>query len=287
MPFIPGRKLIPATLATASLVLAYGAYGYAFRPESAPKIDAPGVLSAEEAPIAADTDATLFAGVQASDLVHSFYFARAQYPSGNGFGRGGGWATDWPTADRVIISVLGRLTKVDVSPRELGVRLDDPNLRRFPFLYAVEVGSMNLRGFEIEALRNYLLAGGFLVVDDFWGSYQWQNFEYQIRQVLPEFEIVELPMDHPIFSVVYDVDEVVQVPNIGNGRAGGPTHEQDGYVARCFGIFDDKGRLMVVINWNTDLGDAWEWAEDPYYPLDYSTYAYRMGANFIFYAMTR
>lgn len=289
MIFTPGRKLIPATLVAASLLAGFGAYGYsaALSKPSVPALaaDEP---SAAAATMSSEEEATLFAGVQASDIVHSFYFARAQYPSGfGGYGRGGGWATDWPTADRIIISVLGRLTKVDVSPRELGVRLDDPNLRRFPFLYAVEVGSMNLRQFEIEALRNYLLAGGFLVVDDFWGTYQWQNFEYQIRQVLPEFEIVELPMDHPIFSVVYQVDEVIQVPNVVNGRAGGPTHEQDGYVARCFGIFDDKGRLMVVINWNTDLGDAWEWAEDPYYPLDYSTYAYRMGANFIFYAMTR
>lgn len=288
MFFTPGRKLIPATIAAASLLAGFGVYGYSasLSEPRAPAMAAP-ATGAADVPSSREDGAALFAGVQASDVAHSFYFARAQYPSGNGFGRGGGWATDWPTADRVIISVLGRLTKVDVSPRELGVRLDDPNLRRFPFLYAVEVGSMNLRQFEIEALRNYLLAGGFLVVDDFWGTYQWQNFEYQIRQVLPEFEIVELPMDHPIFSVVYQVDEVIQVPNVGNGRAGGPTHEQDGYVARCFGIFDDKGRLMVVINWNTDLGDAWEWAEDPYYPLDYSTYAYRMGANFIFYAMTR
>jgi hypothetical protein len=286
MYFTPGRKLIPAALAAATLIAAYGAYGLSSA-DPAAQVPSSGLLTApatEEPP--APADATVFAGVQASDIAHSFYFARAQYPSDR-FGRGGGWATDWPTADRIIISVLGRLTSVDVSPREMGVRLDDPDLRRFPFLYAVEVGSMNLRDFEIEALRNYLLAGGFLVADDFWGSYQWESFAYQMGQVFPEYEIVELPLDHPIFSVVYDVDEVVQVPNIGNGRAGGPTHEQDGYVAKCFGIFDDQGRLMVVINWNTDLGDAWEWAEDPSYPLDYSTYAYRMGANFIFYAMTR
>lgn len=285
MFFTLGRKLIPAAVLAATIPVAFAGYGrlsYAGSPESLAVT--PSVEAVEEA--SAPDEVNLFAGVQASDIPHSFYFARAQYPSG-GFGRGGGWATDWPTADRVIISVLGRLTSVDVNPREFGVRLDDPNLRRYPFLYAVEVGSMNLRDFEIEALRDYLLAGGFLVVDDFWGTYQWENFAYQINQVLPEFEIVEIPMDDPIFSVVYQVDEVVQVPNIGNGRAGGPTYEQDGYEAKCFGIFDEKGRLMVVINWNTDLGDAWEWAEDPSYPLDYSTYAYRMGANFIFYAMTR
>lgn len=228
----------------------------------------------------------LFAGVQASDLAHSFYFTRLAYPSG-GRGRGGGWGTDWPTADRTIISVLDRLTNVDVQPREHSVRIDEADLRRFPFLYAVEVGSMNLRPEEVEALRNYLLAGGFLVVDDFWGSYQWANFEAQIKQVLPEYDIVDIPLDHPVFSTVYQVDEIVQVPVVNQAIGGGPTYEQDGYVPHCFGIFDEHGRLMVVINWNTDLGDAWEHAENPRYPLDYSTYAYRMGANFIFYAMTR
>lgn len=226
----------------------------------------------------------IFTGLQAQDLEHSLYFTRLQYGSG---GRGGGWATDWPTADRTIISVLGRLTNVDISPRENSVRADADELRRFPFIYAVEVGGMNLRESEVEALRNYLLAGGFLVVDDFWGSQEWARFEAQIRRVLPEYDIVEIPLDHPIFSTVYEVEEIVQVPVVDQGIRGGPTHERDGYVPYCLGIFDEKGRLMVVINWNTDLGDAWEHAEHPRYPLEYSTYAYRMGANFIFYAMTR
>ncbi len=264
-----GHALIPGSLSDGGAASAHEA-------------EASGAASAAEP----DQVFPRFAGVQAAELAHSFYFARAQYPSG-GFGRGGGWATDWPTADRIIISVLSRLTAVDVAPREFSVRLDDPDLRRYPFLYAVEVGSMNLRAAEIEGLRNYLLAGGFLVVDDFWGTRQWENFAYQISQVLPGHEIVELSLDHPIFSVVYQVDEIVQVPSINNAVRGGSTSEQDGYVPYCFGIFDDEGRLMVVINWNTDLGDAWEHAEDPRYPLDYSTYAYRMGANFIFYAMTR
>jgi hypothetical protein len=246
----------------------------------------PETSDASEGAASARADGAVFAGVQARDVEHSFYFTRLEYPSG-GFGRGGGWGTDWPTADHTIIAVLGRLTNVDIYPREHSVRLDDEDLRRFPFVYAVEVGSMNLREREVEALRNYLLAGGFLVVDDFWGSYQWANFEEQIRRVLPNYDIVDIPLDHPIFSTVYQVDEIVQVPVVDQGIRGGPTYEQDGYVPHCYGIFDDKGRLMVVINWNTDLGDAWEHAENPRYPLDYSTYAYRMGANFIFYAMTR
>ena len=217
-------------------------------------------------------------------LLHNFYFARAIYSGGYW---GPSWATDYPKADQQFIAVLRRLTAIDAFPRDHAVRLDDPNLRRFPFIYAVEVGGMSLRESEIEGLRNYLLAGGFLVVDDFWGTYEWRQFESQIRRVLPDHEIVELPKDHPIFSTVYQVGEVIQVPNVGQGEAGGPTHEQDGYVPHLFGIFDDQERLMVVINWNTDLGDAWEWAERAAYPLKYSTYAYQMGANFIVYAMTR
>ncbi len=164
--------------------------------------------------------------------------------------------------------------------------MDDPNLRRFPFLYALEVGRMGLRPPEIEGLRDYLLAGGFLVIDDFWGSRQWANFEYEIQQVLPGYEIVDLSLDHPIFTAFYEIDEILQVPGIRAGRSGGPTYQQDGYVPMVKGIHDENGRLMVIINWNTDLGDAWEWADNPYYPLKYSTYAYEMGVNMIVYAMS-
>jgi len=219
--------------------------------------------------------------------VHSFYFTRAAYGSGGGFGfRGARWQVDYPDADIWIAGVLSRLTGIDVYPWDNAVQLDDPNLRRFPFLYAVEVGYMSLAPEEIQGLRDYLLAGGFLFADDFWGTYEWQNFEYEIRQVLPEYEIVEIPRDHAVFSSFYRIEEIIQVPNIDNGVRGVQTHEQDGYVPYCLGIFDEHGRLMVVINYNTDLGDAWEHAEDSRYPLPYSTYAYQMAANFIVYAMT-
>jgi hypothetical protein len=218
----------------------------------------------------------------ARDTHHNFYFTRAIYS-----GTRNSWATDYPQADQWITNVLARLTAVDVYPAEHPVRLDDPDLRRYPFLYALEVGYMSLREAEVDGLRNYLLAGGFLMIDDFWGSREWASFERQIRRVLPEYEIVDIPLDHPIFSTFYQIDEVVQVPVVRQGISGGPTHEQDGYVPRCLGIFDEKGRLMVMINWNTDIGDAWEHAEHPLYPLKYSTYAYQIAANTIIYALTR
>ncbi len=220
---------------------------------------------------------------------HEFRFTRAVY-SGYGFGYGGyrrgSWATDYPKADRQFLMGVRRLlSHLDLSGDENAVALDDPELRRFPFLYAAEVGRMSLTDTEVVGLRNYLRAGGFFVVDDFWGSDQWEQFEGEMRRVLPGSRIVDLPPDHPLFSAFYDVKEILQVPNIGNAMRG-QTSERDGDTPYVRGIFDEKGRLMVVINANTDLGDAWEWAERPEYPLKYSTFAYQMGVNFIVYGMS-
>ena len=214
---------------------------------------------------------------------HEFHFTRAAY-SGWGWRS---WATDYPKADRqFLIGVRRILSDLDAFPSENPVRLDDPDLARFPFLYAAEVGYMALAEPEVQGLRRYLLAGGFLVVDDFWGTEEWSNFESEIRRVLPEHEIVEIPLDHPLFHSLYDIRGILQVPNVHQGIRGGPTWERNGYQPHCRGIFDEKGRLMVVINWNTDLGDAWEWAEQPLYPLEFSTFAYEMGINFIIYGMS-
>ena len=226
---------------------------------------------------------------QAEGVPREFYFSRVAYSGyGRGYGRGWGrWATDYPKADQIFLSFIDRLlSNLDAFEREHPVRLDDPGVRRFPFLYALEVGSMALTEPEITGLRDYLLAGGFLVIDDFWGSRQWANWENEIRSVLPGYEIVDLSLDHPIFTAFYEIDEILQVPNVRNGIRGGPTHQSDGYVPMVKGIHDENGRLMVVINWNTDLGDAWEWADNPRYPLKYSTYAYEMGVNMIVYAMS-
>ncbi len=218
--------------------------------------------------------------------LREFYFTRGIYSSwSRGYRRGGSWATDYPKADRQFLWGLKRLTNIDAYDFENAVLLTDPDLRRYPFLYMLEVGRMQLTPAEVEGLRDYLAAGGFLFIDDFWGTYEWENFEWEIHKVLPGSQIVELPADHPLFSSFYQIDEVLQVPNVGNA-ARGITWEQDGYVAHVRAIFDDNDRLIVLINWNTDLGDAWEWAEDPFYPLTYSNYAYQMAVNAIVYAMS-
>lgn len=217
---------------------------------------------------------------------HEFYFTRAAYSSfGRGGGRRGAWATDYPKADRQFLTVLRRLTNLDAFAYENAVLLTDERLRRFPFLYALEVGYMNLSPEEVTGLRDYLKAGGFLVIDDFWGTQEWLWFEHQMQQVFPNRRIVDLDMAHPVFSTFYDIEEILQVPAYRRYYGGGYS-ERDGYVPYVKGILDDDGRLMVMINWNTDLGDAWEWAEQPDYPLDRSTFAYQMGVNMIVYAMS-
>jgi len=212
---------------------------------------------------------------------HDFYFTRAAYTS---YGWRG-WRVDYPKADRQFLIGLRRLTNLDSYENENGVLLTDPDLGRYPFLYTVEVGAMAMTEEEVQALRRYLHQGGFLVVDDFWGTAEWVNFAHEMGRVLPGRPIEDIPLDHPLFRSFYEVDEIVQVPNVGQGVRGGPTWERDGYHPVVRGIFDDERRLMVLVNWNTDLGDAWEWAENPYYPLHFSNYAYAMGINFIIYAM--
>ena len=228
---------------------------------------------------------------------HEFYFTRGRYSEGRGFGRGGygryrgSWATDFPKADQQFMVVLNRLIDIDNSPGENDIDLADPDIRRFPFLYILEVGDMFMSDEQVEGLRNYLLAGGFLVVDDIWGPYELANLERELGRVFPGRPLRELPLNHSVFNNVYDVSNVIQVPNVRtgqmHGRYGTPTHEGYGSeIPHVFGIDDDRGELMVMVNWNTDIGDAWEWAEDPYYPLKFSTYAFEIGVNMIVYAMS-
>ena len=234
-----------------------------------------------------------------------FYFTRAMYTGtrGRGFGfgfggrRGGGrelgdggpsWSIDYQSADRHIVQVTRRLSNIDACQWEHPVSLADPELRRFPFIYSLEWGYADLTDAEVEGLRGYLEAGGFLMIDDFWGSGEWYNFEEQIHRVLPNALIQEVPRDHLLFHIHYTIDgPIIQVPGFGGGIYGRGTSQRDGYDAHVRGIFDEKGRLMVVINWNTDLGDALEHAEHPYYPLEYSTFASELFINMIMYSMTR
>lgn len=213
-----------------------------------------------------------------------FTFLRLIY-SGSGW-RGSNWATDYPKADVQFLYGLQKLSDFGfIDPQHRALLITDPELFHYPFVYAVEVGYMHLSDEEAAQLREYLLRGGFLVVDDFHGSYEWANFYRQIKKVLPEYEPFDLPPSHPIFHCYYDINQLIQVPGIQYLYSGN-TWEKDGYQARYMGIQDHTGRLLVMINHNVDLGDAWEWAEVEAYPREYTTLAFQLGINCIIYAMT-
>jgi hypothetical protein len=236
-----------------------------------------------------------------------FTFARAMYSDYGGggffggFRRGGdylgdggpAWSIDYPDADRHMMIVAKRLASLDACEWGFPISLADPDLRRYPFLYSLEWGNAALTDAEVIGLREYLGAGGLLMIDDFWGTQEWETFEHEILRVLPGKTIVEVPRDHVFFRIFYRIDgDILQVPGAGDGRAvaaGIPcarTWQRDGYTPHVRGILDDQGRLMVVIHFNTDLGDAMEWAEDPWYPLEYSRFASELFLNTIIYSMS-
>jgi hypothetical protein len=215
-----------------------------------------------------------------------FYWTRAVY-SGWGrrgfFGGGGSWAVDFPKSDQQFMVVLKRLVRINAYDWENPVSLANPDLRKFPLIYMLEVGGMDMTEAEVEGLRGYMDAGGFVIVDDFWGQREWDVFEYNMRRVYPDRPIVDVGLDHPIYTAYYTIDRVEQVPAIGNTIQ---RTECWGCYPEVKGMYDDDGELMMLINFNTDLGDAWEWAESPQYPLELSTYAFEIGINMVVYAMS-
>jgi hypothetical protein len=233
-----------------------------------------------------------------------FTFVRIQYSSGyggyggygrgrgRGYGSGGSWATDYPDSDLNFSYRLHQLTSMEVNPDGLVLELTDPELVNYPFIYMLEPGRLVFEDDEVEALRRYLLNGGFLMVDDFWGEAEWFNFYREIKRVFPEREPRELGLDHPIFHTVFDLKEKPQIPSINvalAGRAYGITWERDDAQEPHYkAIYDDKGRMMVIICHNTDLGDGWEReGENEWYFHEFSEKrAYPLGINIVVYAMT-
>jgi Domain of unknown function (DUF4159) len=219
-----------------------------------------------------------------------FTFARLRYGSG-GYGYGYGrssWMTDYPKADRQFIYGLRSWVRsgLQISDEPTSVAAVDKEIFQLPFIYIVEPGHMELSKEDAAGLREYLLRGGFLMLDDFWGTWEWENVREQMHKVFPEYQIRDLSLDHPVFHCYFDIDEVLQVPQVDNYIYRGRTYERDGFVPYYMGISDENDRLMVFIARNADNGDAWEWIDDPQYPLKYGLGAYRLGMNVIVYAMT-
>lgn len=225
----------------------------------------------------------------------AFTFVRVRYASRrNRWNRLGDWATDYPDSDLNFSFRLQQLTSLDVNPNGLVLDLTDPRLFDYPFLYMIEPGELVFRSAELEPLRRYCENGGFLMVDDFWGEAEWLNFYRQFKRVFPRREPVELPLSHEIFHCVYDLKEKPQIPSIGvalRGRSQGITWERrysDTRTPHYLAIHDDQGRIMVLICFNTDLGDGWEReGEEEWYFHEFSEKkAYPMGINIVMYALT-
>lgn len=221
-----------------------------------------------------------------------FTFVRIRYSSG-GYGRRNyAWNTDYPDSDLNFSYRLQQLTSMQVDPHGKVLELTDDELFDYPFIYIVEPGALAFGREEIKILRQYLLNGGFLMVDDFWGEREWDNFYYEIKRVFPDRELIELELDHPIFHAVFDLKERPQIPSINialRGRESGVTWERsDARDVHYKAIYDDQGRMMVIICHNTDLGDGWEReGENEWYFREFSEKkAYPMGINIVFYAMT-
>jgi len=227
-----------------------------------------------------------------------FAFARLMYPpspAGRGrFYRYGGsdwtrglsiWTQDYPRADRHFSPALRRLTRLHVRSVEQPVNLDDGDVFDWPWLYAVQTGSWRLTDNQAKTLREYLLRGGFLMCDDFWGDAEWQIFMESMNRVLPGRPVVEIPNGDQIFHNVYDLNDRYQVASWGSVNRG-RTDKCEGCPPHWRGIYDDKGRLLVAITFDSDVGDSWEWTDEPDYPERFAALGIRIGVNYVIYSMT-
>jgi len=283
---------IPVSLGTMTLAaLASAAFAAYFAPDA----------FAQEIRSLPDTDP----GTSESESGKAeFYWSRLRYTSSgygrSGYGYGGGyggyggsgfgfgfmgWSRDYPKADRQFLMALKRLTRIQMRPTEQVVDLDSDEIFNYPWVYAVQVANWRFTDAEAKRLREYLLKGGFLMVDDFHGTADWDRFMVGMRQVLPNRPIEDLSDNDEIFHVLFDLGVRFQVPGeqyVWTGR----TYEKDGYVPKWRAIRDDKGRIIVAICHNMHLGDAWEWADTPEYPENFASLAFRVGMNYIVYGMT-
>jgi hypothetical protein len=201
---------------------------------------------------------------------------------------GTSWTQDYPSADRHFAKALRRLSRVDARSAEQTVNPDETDdFYNWPWLFAGEMGDWKLTPAQIKTLREYLLRGGFLMLDDFWGPEEYGRFNETMRQVFPDRPIIEIENSDPIFHTVYNLEDRYQILGMWSFRGGGGmSRRAEGTVARWMGIYDDHQRLMVAICFNSDVGDSWEFADEPVYPEKLSALGIRLGVNYVVYAMT-
>ena len=219
---------------------------------------------------------------------NEYAFARLRYDGYEGPGACFGyskWTTDYPKADRQFMQGVRRLTRLDNRMIEQVVDPDSDEIFNWPWLFATEPGSWTFTDEQAPRMRDYFLKGGFLMVDDFHGTCEWRVFMLAIRKLFPDRPVEDLADQDEIYHLLYDINERFQISQIGVWRSG-RTYEKDGVLAQWRAIRDDHGRIMIAIGHNMDLVDAWEWADSPDYAERFSSLAYRVGINYIMYAMT-
>ena len=196
------------------------------------------------------------------------------------------WYIDAPAAEQNLSRRVKTATAIQVED-PIVLSLDDPRLFQYPWIYFVEPGNLKLADADVPILREFLLRGGTAMLDDFHGDVDWQVMAHELKRVFPDREIVEVPNHHPVFNCFYTIDGYPQVAGLGSFLAG-RTWEKGGFTAHLRTILDDGGRPMVFINWNTDMGDGWEWSNVEDYPgyIKYTALAYRMAINEIVYSLT-
>lgn len=220
------------------------------------------------------------------DLSGKFIMARVRFDMGiygnywSHLGDGGfPWSHDWPGAGRHLNKIISELSKLDIhlDVNEPIYGFTDADLLKYPMAYLCEVGFMNLSDQELQAMREYCLRGGFILVDDFRQAREWYNFESQMKRAFPEFALKKLEISHPVFNCFFSIKTLDIPAPYGNF----------GYMKPEFwGIEDDKGRLMMVVNFNNDVSDYWQWSDDPFAPIEQTNEAYKFGVNYVMYALT-
>jgi hypothetical protein len=218
------------------------------------------------------------------------YHRRWGYSSRDGTGEGW-WLMDWPDSEEHFSVGVRRLTRIDTGePRHM--RFTDDRIFDHPWIYATQVGWWGLSDVECARLREYLLRGGFLVVDDFWGPEQWEVFRQTMARVLPGKPITDIAEADSVMHVLYDIRDkdrtfIPGTRHLRRGPGGAITVQQPpGTSPQWRAMYDDRDRMVVAINFNTDVGDAWEWADAPEYPEAMTSLAYRYGINYLIYSMT-
>ena len=221
-----------------------------------------------------------------ADLSGKFIMARLRFDTGYSnlhLGDGGfPWSHDWPGAGRHLNKIISELSKLDIhlDVNEPIYGFTDPELYKYPMAYLCEVGFMNLSDEELAGMREYCLRGGFILTDDFRGPRDWAVFEPQVKKAFPEFQLKKLDISHPVYNCFFSIKTLnIATPDSTRSNFGNVSPE-------FWGIEDDKGRLMMVINFNNDISDYWQWSDNPFAPIEQTNEAYKFGVNYVMYALT-